>query len=402
MSICRTRARGGSNPLPGRTFFLAIVVAAALAVVHAAPPPVTSALGEAEIVAPGIELYRLNDQTLLSPPGPVAVELLRLDPGRVDLKLVLAQDTVLGLETVPDMALRSDAIAAINAGFFLPTGEPAGLLKIEGELVSEIAPPRGAVALVPGGFGHKPRLLFDQVSASVVVDLGSGKQRREVPVDAIDTVRAPGALVLFTPRFWTDTRTPCDGGSEFVFEGSPLALTERREAACTSAIPRDGGVLAAGPGVPAERLAELTVGTHVRARAVYRTLNGTKPAAWEAAPDIVGGVGLLATAGRLVNDWAPEKPRDGFTTERHPRTVIGSAGDGRIWLIAVDGRNKALSLGMSFAELQTLVTRVGLVEALNLDGGGSTTMVVKGTVVNHPSDATGPRRVSDAIVVRAR
>ena len=240
------------------------------------------------------------------------------------------------------------------------------------------------------------------MSASVVVDLGSGKRLREIAVDAVDTVRAPGALVLFTPRFWTDTRTPCDGGSEFIFEGHPLLAHRAAEAACTSAIPRDGGVLAAGPGVPAERLAGLTVGTRVRARAVYRTLNGTKPADWEAARDIVGGVGLLATAGRLVKDWEPEKPRDGFTTERHPRTVIGTAGDGRIWLITVDGRNKALSLGMSFAELQTLITRVGLVDALNLDGGGSTTMVVKGAVVNHPSDPTGPRRVSDAIIVRAR
>jgi len=385
-----------------RILVLAVAVAAALAVVHAAPARLQPALGAAEVVAPGIELYRLDDQTLLSPPGLVSVQLLRLDPGRVDLRLVLAQDTVLGLETVPDMALRSDATAAVNAGFFLPTGEPAGLLKIGGEVVSEIAAQRGAVALVAGGFSRKPRLMFDQVSASVVVDLGNGKTRRELPVDAVDTVRPPGALVLFTPRFWTDTRTPCDGGSEFVFEGHPLALTERREAACTSAIPRDGGVLAAGPGVPAERLAGLTVGTRVRTRAVYRTLNGTKPADWEAAPDIVGGVGLLATAGRLVKDWAPEKPRDGFTTERHPRTVIGTAGDGRIWLITVDGRNKTLSLGMSFAELQTLVTRIGLVDALNLDGGGSTTMVVKGAVVNHPSDATGPRRVSDSIIVRAR
>jgi hypothetical protein len=402
MFIRPTRTRRALLTLPGRALFLAVAVTAALAVAHAAPEQVQPALGVAEVVAPGIELYRLGDQTLLSPPGPVSVQLLRLDPGRVNLTLVLAQDTVLGLETVPDMALRSDATAAVNAGFFLPTGEPAGLLKIDGELVSEVASNRGAVALIPGGFGRKPRLLFDQVSASIVVDLGSGKQRREIPVDAVDTVRPPGALVLFTPRFWTDTRTPCDGGSEFVFEGHPPALSERREGACTSAIPRDGGVLAAGPGVPAERLAGLTVGTRVRARTIYRTLNGTKPADWEAAPDIVGGVGLLAAAGRLVTDWGPEKPRDGFTTERHPRTVMGTAGDGCIWLITVDGRNTALSLGMSFAELQALVTRVGLVNALNLDGGGSTTMVVKGAVVNHPSDATGPRRVSDSIIVRAR
>jgi exopolysaccharide biosynthesis protein len=80
--------------------------------------------------------------------------------------------------------------------------------------------------------------------------------------------------------------------------------------------------------------------------------------------------------------------------------MIGVAGDRRVWLITVDGRNKTLSLGMSFAELQGLARRVGLVDALNLDGGGSTTMVVNGAVMNHPSDPTGPRKVSDAIVIR--
>ena len=385
----------------GRTLLLAAALAATLAVVRAAPARVP-ALGQPEIVAPGIELYRLTDQTLLSPPGVVAAQLLRLDPGRVDLRLVLAQDTVLGLETVPDMALRSGAVAAINAGFFLPTGEPAGLLKIDGELVSEIAANRGAVALVPRGFARKPRLIFDQVSARVEIELGTGRRRRRLRVDGIDTARPPGALVLFTPRFWTHTRTPCDGGAEFVFEGHPLALAERRDNSCASAIPRDGAVLAAGPGVPADRLVGVTVGERARARAVYQTLNGTKPADWDGAPTIVGGVGLLAVGGRLVKDWGAEKTRAGFTTERHPRTVIGTAADGRIWLITVDGRNKALSLGMSFAELQTLVTRVGLVDALNLDGGGSTTMVVQNAVVNHPSDAAGPRRVSDAIIVERR
>jgi hypothetical protein len=401
MLRCPRRKRTFTRGLAGRTLPLAVALAAVLAVVHAAPARIP-ALGQPETVAPGIELYRLADQTLLSPPGVVAVQLLRLDPGRVDLRLVLAQDTVLGLETVPDMALRSGAVAAINAGFFLPTGEPAGLLKIDGELVSEIAPHRGAVALVPGRFAHKPRLIFDQVSASVEIEVGSGKGRRSVPVDAVDTVRAPGALVLFTPRFWIQTMTPCDGGTEFVFERHPLVLAERRDASCASAIPRDGMVLAAGPGLPADRLAGIKVGERARTRAVYRTLNGTKPADWDAAPSIVGGVGLLAVGGRLVKDWGPEKARDGFTTERHPRTVIGTSTDGRIWLITVDGRNKALSLGMNFAELQALITRVGLIEALNLDGGGSTTMVVKGGVVNHPSDAAGPRRVSDAIIVRAR
>jgi hypothetical protein len=383
--------------------WLAVVLAlvAALVVVRAAAPDLSS-LGPPETVAPGVELYRVSDPALLSPPGVVAVELLRLDPGRVDLRLVLAQDSVLGLESVPDMAGRSGALAAINSGFFLPSGEPAGLLKIDGELVSDIVPHRGAVAFVPGRFARASRLMFDQVSASLEVDIGRGDRRRAVKLDGVDTARGPAALVLFTPRYWTDTRTPCDGGTEFVVEGRPPSIAERRDALCTSAIPRDGAVLAVGPKVPADRLGAPVVGERFHARAVYHTLNGTSPADWDAAPSVVGGVGLLAAGGRLVKDWGPEQARDGFTTERHPRTVIGTARDGRVWLITVDGRNKALSLGMSFAELQILITRVGLVDALNLDGGGSTTMVVRGAVVNHPSDAAGPRRVSDAIIVRAR
>ena len=150
------------------------------------------------------------------------------------------------------MADRSTAVAAVNAGFFLPTGEPAGLLKIRGELVSDVSSHRGAVALVAGRFGRGPRLLFDQVSARVEVDAGRGKDRRTIRADGIDTARGPDALVLFTPRFWTDTRTPCDGGTEFVIDGPPLAVADRREGLCTSAIPRDGAVLAAGPKVPAE------------------------------------------------------------------------------------------------------------------------------------------------------
>jgi exopolysaccharide biosynthesis protein len=57
---------------------------------------------------------------------------------------------------------------------------------------------------------------------------------------------------------------------------------------------------------------------------------------------------------------------------------------------------------MTFADLQRLARELNLYYALNLDGGGSTTMVVNGAVVNHPSDATGPRRVSDGIIVTSR
>jgi exopolysaccharide biosynthesis protein len=91
-----------------------------------------------------------------------------------------------------------------------------------------------------------------------------------------------------------------------------------------------------------------------------------------------------------------------FAETRHPRTLIGTQADGTIWLVTVDGRQPRLSGGMSLFELRALAQRLGLKNALNLDGGGSTTMWVAGTIVNSPSDAAGARRVSDALIVTRR
>jgi hypothetical protein len=134
---------------------------------------------------------------------------------------------------------------------------------------------------------------------------------------------------------------------------------------------------------------------------LYQTTLGSPARDWKGVPFAVSGAGLLLWHGRTISDWTDEKISAAFDTTRHPRTVIGEGG-GAIWLITVDGRQPQFSLGMSFAELQRLAARLGLESALNLDGGGSTTMVVRGRLVNHPSDAGGPRAVSDAIVVLPR
>jgi exopolysaccharide biosynthesis protein len=97
-----------------------------------------------------------------------------------------------------------------------------------------------------------------------------------------------------------------------------------------------------------------------------------------------------------------QRLRAGFDTERHPRTIIGADIRGQIWLITVDGRNDTISLGMDFAQLQRLSLGLGLRDVLNLDGGGSTTMVVPGKIVNHPSDRAGARKGSDSLLVFTR
>lgn len=93
-----------------------------------------------------------------------------------------------------------------------------------------------------------------------------------------------------------------------------------------------------------------------------------------------------------------------FNSNRHPRTAFGIRRDGTLIFVVADGRN-AKAAGLSMAELQQVMIWLGCRDAINLDGGGSSTMVVSGAVVNHPCDnrrfdADGERPVANAWVIR--
>lgn len=352
------------------------------------------ALGRPESIAAGVRLYRLTDPTLVDPPAPVAAYLLRVEPARVELRSVLALDRVVGTATVLEMTRRHGAVAGINAGFFAPNGDPAGLLKVGGELVSDARRLRGALGIVPGPFGVS-RLVFDRVAVDVTVRFETERGEHVTVVAAVDTPRPRDRLTVYTPRYAEDTGT--EGGVEWILRGRPLRVVERRDAGCTP-IPRDGLVLSF-EGTPVGALASLTPGRVVHVVPVYRTSPGGDPARWQSARDAVGGAGLLVRDGRAIQDWTDEALQPGFADQRHPRTMVGVDGRGDVWLVVVDGRQPGHSVGMTFRDLTRLASRLRLRQALNLDGGGSSTLVVRDAVVNQPSDPQGPRRVSDALLV---
>lgn len=355
-------------------------------------------LGKPERIADGVQLFRLTDPAALGVPGPIAVQILRLDPTKATLRSVLANDRVVSLETVPEMAARVGAIAAVNAGFFVVrNGDPAGLLEVGDELVSETGLKRGAVGIIRGP-GRRTRLIFDRVSAEVVVRFAVGDKTLEAGVDGVDTTRVRGRLMMYTPKYGGDSDT-APTGVEWQIAGRPARVAARRANAGKTPIPPDGVVLSFGGTVLPDALDRLVEGQEVSIATAFQTSLGTAPDSWVEAVDIVGGAGLLVHKGARVVGWAEERLRDGFATERHPRTMIGASANGTIWLVTVDGRNAQVSVGMTFADLQALAEGLGLAYALNLDGGGSTTMVVKGRVVNQPSDPAGPRKVSDGLAV---
>jgi Phosphodiester glycosidase len=357
-------------------------------------------LGLPRNVAPGVTLFHLTDHNLLNPAAPVSVWLLKLDLASADLRAALANDEIVDTETIAETAARRQAIAAVNAGFFrLPSGDPAGIYKLNGQLVSDTRRPRGAVGFLRSG--ESLRLIYGRVAATMSLVLPRrAHQDTRMEIAGVDTTRHRGKLMLFTPAYHSDTDT-AKGGLEWVVRGKPLRVTGAPQTAGKTPIPRDGFVLSYGGTDAPPPLSALTRGTRVELETTYTALDRPSDD-WARAEAIVGGAGLLIRDGRFIEDWAVEQLTAGFPETRHPRTLIGTHSDGSVWLITVDGRQPKLSAGTSLYELRSLASRLGLTQALNLDGGGSTTMWVQGQIVNSPSDPAGPRKVSDALLVMRR
>jgi hypothetical protein len=166
----------------------------------------------------------------------------------------------------------------------------------------------------------------------------------------------------------------------FTPEGATL---ERPPADATSARLRAAGP----PGAHAPDLAALEPDDQVTVAWSF--------AAWPGILETSGGNPTLVRNGRVLSGNV-----DGTTPfhRRNPRTAVGATADGRLLIVTVDGRQPGHSVGMSLRELAELFVRLGARSAINLDGGGSTTMVIDGIVVNRVSDPQ-ERRVPTALLV---
>jgi exopolysaccharide biosynthesis protein len=112
----------------------------------------------------------------------------------------------------------------------------------------------------------------------------------------------------------------------------------------------------------------------------------------------------------LINEQAEKLDSVGFNVTRHPRTAIARTSNNRILLITVDGRNEN-SAGMNLFELSKFLKWINSSDGINLDGGGSSALWVKGKkiegVVNHPSDNKkwdheGERKVANVVLVKRK
>lgn len=125
---------------------------------------------------------------------------------------------------------------------------------------------------------------------------------------------------------------------------------------------------------------------------------------WRELEHIIGGTPVLVMKGNIIEDYSSEQTLESFLVNKHPRTAVGIRNSGEWVFVVADGRFRGFLGGMTIKELANWMVELGCVEALNLDGGGSSTMVIEGSVINEPcgklyENGKQVEAVSDAILI---
>lgn len=334
---------------------------------------------DTEALHDGIELQQHRWVSRKGAGSDVQVAELDLSRRSFDLGLALAKGTILGRGTCSAMAHAEKALLAINASFFAGNGEPLGLVAKGDELLSVPIQRRACFGIFDGN-----RVLMGNPSFSGRLRTPQGT----FFLDGVNQRRHAGKLVLYTPEFGRTTGSRSDGLELSVTDGRIVSIQSSN-----SVIPPRGYVVATEGNWP-KKMESLAFWD-----SVDLDIGLTPP--WDRGSFAIGGGPRLVREGNISVEWRQEGFKKDFATALAPRSAVGLRPDGRLLLVTVDGRRPPTSTGVSLDEMAEILLRLGCVEGLNLDGGGSTTFWAKGTLRNRPSDGR-ERAVSSALIVVPR
>ena len=343
------------------------------------------ALGAAqpEDVAPGVSIESLRDSA-----GPWEIRVIRIDRNepQIDLVAALGRGELRGRERLNGIIRReteggAHVVAAVNADFFRMTGDAAGGISgpcaRNGELITT---PRGRPGFYINANGE-PQIETTRSSAEITVG------ERSWPMDSMNMPDegGEGCVQICTKIGGWDIAGGCVVAS---LEGGPLRSTGRWQGAVTEVVApgtarsagEDEVLIVARNEQVREALLQAEVGEPV-------TIALDTPPFTEPVLQAVGGNRELLRDGQIV-----------FEDQiRHPRTAAGF-NDQEILLVTVDGRQPGWSVGMTMTELAELMLRLGCTDAVNLDGGGSTTFWTQWLTLNKPSGGA-QRTVANGLLV---
>lgn len=374
-------------------------------------------------VAPGLVRTHISADST-SDGLPQNIHVAEIDLRKYRLKMVMAMNQIIGQEATSDMAMRYNALVAVNAGYSFSNnawniyhGDPSEFFVLDGRILSEPRTPgRRSVGICTRDDRQTMIVAEPLLKITASIDAreesevtGINRRRNEVrgwdkdgkEKEELDK----NDLILYTPEWNRSTLTDRNGVEIIVREDTVSAIQVN---VGSNLIPSNGYILS-GSGKYADWLKQhAQVGS--MAKISYRLTSRENPESTLPLEDCsyTSAGTLLIRDGQRFTDYGSESFEPWFYDRRHPRTAIGLSKDNNtLWLIVADGRQPSLAMGMTLPELTDLLEDLGAHNAYNLDGGGSSTMVVRGEVVNSYSDihrggVRKERRRCDAILVFPR
>jgi hypothetical protein len=295
------------------------------------------------------------------------------------------------------MARRRGATVAVNGDYADPdgAGRPIHVFAKDGRLLQ--------TAFLTGNNhavdDREATVFMGRASVQVVAEVP--RTGLVLPVAQVNRGAPAGdEVAMFTPEGVTLERPPADATSARLRADGPAVVRVdgwAETAYTVEEVGRLGGPVPAGTVVLSTPPAGAAAGDLAALEAGDQVTVAWSVATWPGILDTSGGNPTLVRNGKVLSGNV-----DGTTPfhRRNPRTGVGATADGRLLLVTVDGRQPGHSVGMSLREFAELFVGLGAQSAINLDGGGSTTMVLDGTVVNRVSDPQ-ERRIPTAVLVLA-
>jgi exopolysaccharide biosynthesis protein len=304
-----------------------------------------------------------------------------------------------GRETLQELVIRKEALAGINADYFPYTGDPLSLMIRDSELISESMPNRVAMAIT-----LDQKIYFDTFITNMFLSIN---ENGNLEINGINRTAKKNELIVLTPTFGdlnilkknylyivvSNVNLPVQVGKEV--KGVVTSITYEK---VLSKVPSESMIILVGEEQIPDLKNKIKVGDKIilisDLKASINDFDTSKIA------QAIGGGPWLIKNGQKYIDYEKENFKlHEFVNKRHPRTAIGTNSDGDLYFITVDGRSKN-SKGVSLSELADILLGLNITNAINLDGGGSTSLVIKNIYINQPSDKT-PREIANAILIYA-
>lgn len=313
---------------------------------------------------------------------PIQAYLVEIGPkAKYELRPFSAAGAYNGRGLLSKAAQERRMLAAINASYFDSDGWVIGTTKDRGRMMSmDVVPRSGYVAT------DKERAIVEDIAYEGKVQLPNGQV---LQLKGMNRGRITNDFVLFNEYYGTSTKTNQWGCEVKLREGKIIAISKAGNMKI-----EPGTMVLSGHGTVATALGTLKVGQRLTLTEDLQSSLANK------ASTVISGGPLLLENGKIKVRTKEEQIAPDIARGRAPRTAVALKRDGTLQLLVVDGRNKN-SAGLTLEELAAFCLRQGAVEAVNFDGGGSSTMVIKGRVVNKPSDGR-ERSISMALGLFSR